>query len=45
VIAHFVEATAPEVRPLPDQATRLLADLLARRRQIVAMAAAERQRR
>jgi transposase len=45
VIAHFVEATAPEVRPLPDQATRLLADLVARRRQIVAMAAAERQRR
>jgi transposase len=45
VIAHFVEATAPEVRPLPDASTRLLADLVARRRQIVAMAAAERQRR
>jgi transposase len=45
VIAHFVEATAPEVRPLPDEATRLLADLVARRRQIVDMMAAERQRR
>src|SRR5947209_14966510 len=33
VIAHFVEATKPEVRPLPD-ATQLLADLAARRRQI-----------
>lgn len=45
VIAHFVEATAPEVRPLADEATRLLADLVARRRQIVAMMTAERQRR
>ena len=33
VIAHFAEATGPEPRPLPDQATRLLADLVARRRQ------------
>jgi transposase len=45
VIAHFVEATAPELRPLPDAATQLLADLVARRRQIVGMMAAERQRR
>jgi transposase len=44
VIAHFVEATKPEVRPLPDEATRLLADLVARRRQIIAMMVAERQR-
>jgi transposase len=44
VIAHFVEATRPEVRPLPDAATQLLADLVARRRQIVAMIVAERQR-
>jgi transposase len=29
VIARFVEATAPEIRPLPDAETRLLADLLA----------------
>ena len=44
VIAHFVEATAPEMRPLRDEETRLLADLVARRRQIVAMIVAERQR-
>lgn len=44
VIAHFAEATAPEVRPLPDEATQMLADLVARRRQIVEMMAAERQR-
>ena len=44
VIAHFVEATEPQVRPLPDDQTRLLADLVARRRQIVQMMVAERQR-
>jgi transposase len=44
VIAHFVEATKPAIRPLPDEETRLLADLVARRRQIVAMIGAERQR-
>lgn len=44
VIARFVEATAPVIRSLPDEATRLLADLVARRRQIVAMIGAERQR-
>lgn len=44
VIAHFAEATRPQVRPLPDEATRLLADLVARRRQIVEMIGAERQR-
>lgn len=44
VIAHFAEATKPEPRPLPDEATRLLADLVARRRQIVDMIGAERQR-
>jgi len=44
VIAHFVEATKPAIRPLPDEKTRLLADLVARRRQIVAMLVAERQR-
>jgi len=44
VIAHFAEATKPEVRPLPDEATRLLADLIDRRRQIVEMIGAERQR-
>jgi transposase len=44
VIARFVQATAPEIRPLPDAETRLLADLVTRRRQIVAMIGAERQR-
>jgi transposase len=44
VIAHFAEAIAPEPRPLPDEATQLLADLVARRRQIIAMIGAERQR-
>ena len=44
VIAHFAEATKPEPRPLPDEATRLLADLVARRRQILEMMGAERQR-
>ena len=44
VIAHFVEAAKPQVRPLPDDQTRLLADLVARRRQIVQMMVAERQR-
>ena len=44
VIAHFAEATNLTPRPLPDEATRLLADLVARRRQIVDMIGAERQR-
>lgn len=44
VIARFAEATKPQPRPLPDEATRLLADLIARRRQIIEMIAAESQR-
>jgi transposase len=44
VIARFVAATRPEPRPLPDAATRLLADLVVRRRQIIQMIVAERQR-
>jgi transposase len=44
VIARFAEATRPQIRPLPDGAARLLADLMARRRQIVEMIASERQR-
>lgn len=44
VIARFAEATRAEPRPLPDETTRLLADLVARRRQIVEMMAAEGQR-
>jgi len=44
MIARFVEATRPELRSLPDEATRLLADLVARRRQIIEMIVAERNR-
>lgn len=44
VIARFAVAVRPALRPLPDAQTRLLADLVARRRQIVAMIGAERQR-
>jgi transposase len=44
VIAHFAEATKPPVRELPDAATQALADLVARRRQIIQMIVAERAR-
>lgn len=44
VIAHFAEATRPEVRTLPDAETQLLADLVQRRRQIIEMIGAESQR-
>lgn len=44
VIARFAAATRPEPRPLPDAVTRLLADLVARRRQIIEMIGAEDQR-
>ena len=40
----FVEATKAQPRPLADETTRLLADLVTRRRQIVEMMAAEGQR-
>ena len=44
VIARFAEATKPELRQLPGEETQLLADLVARRRQIIDMIVAERQR-
>ena len=44
VIGHFAAATRPEPRRLPDEATRRLSDLVTRRRQIVDMIGAERQR-
>jgi transposase len=44
MIARFAADTRPDVRPLPDAMTQLLADLVARRRQIVEMLQAERQR-
>jgi transposase len=44
VIAAFSAAMQPELRPLPDAETRLLADLVARRRQIKTMIVAEENR-
>jgi transposase len=44
MIAHFAETTKPQVRQLPDETTQMLADLVARRRQIVEMIVAESQR-
>lgn len=44
VIARFAEAMRPEVRSLPDEATRHLTALMDRRRQIVGMIAADKQR-
>ena len=45
LIALFVMAVRPEARPMADAKTRELAALMARRRQIVAMLAAEKARR
>lgn len=44
VLALFAERIRPEVRPLPDDAARLLDALLTRRRQISGMIVAERNR-
>lgn len=44
VIAHFVEAVKPEPRPIPGEEAQLLAELVARRRQIIEMLVAERHR-
>jgi transposase len=44
VIARFAEAVKPEARDLPDEAARLLAELVGRRTQIIEMLVAERQR-
>jgi transposase len=44
VLAHYAEAVRPEVRDLPDEATRELQALLDRRRQLVAMRVSERNR-
>lgn len=45
VMAHFADAVRPAVRPLADEAARTLSELVARRRQLVEMIAAERMRR
>jgi transposase len=44
VIARFAEGVKPQARGVPDEAARLLVELVARRRQLVEMLAAERQR-
>jgi transposase len=44
-IAHFAEAVRPEPRAIPDEQARTLGELVARRRQIVEMMTAERNRR
>lgn len=44
VIALFAEQTRPEPRPLADEQTRLLGELVARRRQLIEMMTAERNR-
>ncbi|UED32489.1 IS110 family transposase [Rhizobium ruizarguesonis] len=44
VIAAFVLATKPEIRPLRDAETQALSELVARRRQIVQMVVAEENR-
>jgi len=44
VLAHFAEVLRPALRPLPDAQTQALAALLARRRQLVEMLTAEKNR-
>ncbi len=44
VLAHFAEAVRPEARPILEEEARTLGDLLARRRQIMEMLVAERNR-
>lgn len=44
MLAHFGEALHPEPRPLPDATTELLRSLLTRRRQVVEMLTAEKNR-
>ena len=45
VLAHFADAVRPEPRPLPDAQTRQLHALLTRRRQLIEMLVAEKNRR
>jgi transposase len=44
-IARFAETIRPEPRPLPDEAAQALGELVARRRQVIEMMVAERNRR
>jgi transposase len=44
ILARFAEAVRPQIRPLPDEKQRELADLIARRRQLVELHTAESNR-
>jgi transposase len=44
-IARFAEAIKPEPRPVPNEQARALGELVARRRQVIEMMTAERNRR
>lgn len=44
ILAHFADAVRPQIRPVPDRQMQELADLLIRRRQLVSMRTAERNR-
>ena len=44
VLAHFAESMRPEPHPIPDEETRELCALLARRRQLIEMLTAEMNR-
>lgn len=44
ILARFAEAIRPPVRPVPDDQTQLLAALVARRRQVIEMRTAEKNR-
>ena len=44
-IAHFAEAVRPPIRPIADAAAQALGELVARRRQVIQMIVAERNRR
>lgn len=45
VIARFAAAVRPEPRPVPDEEALMLGELVARRRQLIEMMVAERNRR
>lgn len=44
LLAHFAEAIRPEVRVLPDRQAQELSDLITRRRQLIELLVAERNR-
>lgn len=44
VLARFAEAIRPSIRPVPDEQTQALAALVARRRQLIEMLTAEKNR-